>query len=547
MSDADGEALAIDSANALTIENEDESKSTSRFNNPINRRHHLVLLPKNSQGLQELFHLTSRSFLEGFYRFPRVDIRMLKETLTRGNVVASSACIAGFPSWSIFRELQAKKFDELLPALLDDPATLDRCVAAVGNVYDMMSGVFGKDYHLELQFNRLGAQDVTNRAIIEFAQRNGLTEQLVVTCDSHYYNPDVWREREIYKKLGYLSYTAYSPDTLPKTKDDLKAELYPKNATQVWDEYLRSKERCPFYDGLDDVVRDAVERTHDIAHHVIGEVKPDRSIKLPKKLVPTDRTPIEHLTLLCIDGMKKRGLKGKKEYVERLKYELDIIDKMQMSEYFITLARILDLAREVVTIGPARGSGGGSLVNYVLYIIDLDPIRWKLPFERFMSLTRIGIPDIDCVHESHLVVMADRTHKRAGDIVTGDVVLGGDGVPHSVLATYSRKLRHSECAVWVRVRAADNTLGHILVVPGHKFVKTDGEVIRCSDLRVGDALMATCEVTVVDVDHDGGSSSVAQYVDLTVEGDHRFHVVPFDVTIKGDVVEHAVGYGIQHL
>lgn len=394
--DGDDETLAIETSNALTIENEDETKSGKAFS-PVNRRHHLVLLPKNSKGLQELFHLTSRSFLEGFYRFPRIDLRMIRETISKGNVVASSACVGGLPSYNIFRKLQQHKFDGLKSSLLDDPKIFEECVSAVGDAYDMMTDVFGKDnYYLELQFNKLGAQDVTNRALIEFARRNGVTDKLVVTCDAHYYNPEVWREREIYKKLGYMNYQAYSPDSLPKTKDDLKAELYPKNAQQVWDEYLRSKERCPFYDAAhDDIVRDAVERTHDIAHKVIGEVKPDRSIKLPKKLVPKGVEPSHYLAKLCIDGLKKRGLKDKPEYVARLKYELDIIDKMAMAEYFVTLAKIIELAKEVVFIGPGRGSGGGSLVNYVLYITDLDPIRWNLPFERFMNLARIGIPDID--------------------------------------------------------------------------------------------------------------------------------------------------------
>lgn len=415
VNDADDETLAIETSNALTIENEDETKSTSKFFNPVNRRHHLVLLPKNAKGLQELFYLTSRSFLEGFYRFPRIDLRMIRETLSTGNVIASSACVGGLVSWNVFRRLQTKTFEELLPSLLDDKATMDDCVAAVGNAYDMMINVFGADnYFLELQFNKLGAQDITNRAIIEFALRNGLTNKLIVTCDAHYYNPDVWREREIYKKLGFMNYKEYNPDSLPKTKNELKCELFPKNAFQIWNEYLDAKQRCDFYHNMDDLVCDAIERSYDLAHHVIGEIKPDRSIKLPKKLVPADKTPVEHLTLLCINGMKKRGLKGKKEYVERLKYELDIIGKMDMSEYFITLSRILELAREVVLLGPARGSGGGSLVNFVLYITDLDPIRWNLPFERFMNLARVGIPDID-TDVSNRDKVLDVMRKEFGD------------------------------------------------------------------------------------------------------------------------------------
>ena len=393
--DENDEVVEIETSNALTIENEEETKTVSKFYNPVNRRHHLVLLAKNDKGLQELFHLTSRSFLEGFYRFPRIDRKMIKETLTKGNVVASSACIGGFVAWSVFRALQEKKFDELNASLLDDPTTLNQCVDAVGNVYDSMVDMFGTDdFFLELQFNKLTAQDVANRAMLEFARRSGVSDKLIVTCDAHYYNPNVWKEREIYKRLGYLNYKAYSPDSLPKSKSDLKAELYPKNASQIWEEFQSSKQRSRFYDQFEEDVLNAVERSHDVAFNIIGDPKPDRTIKLPKKLVPNGISANEHLARLCIAGMKKRSLKGK-QYVDRLKYELNVIEKLDMSEYFITLAKIIDLAVDVALIGPARGSGGGSLVNFVLGITELDPIRWNLPFERFMSTYRVGIPDID--------------------------------------------------------------------------------------------------------------------------------------------------------
>jgi hypothetical protein len=191
-----------------------------------------------------------------------------------------------------------------------------------------------------------------------------------------------------------------------------------------------------------------------------------------------------------------------------------------------------------------HNSGGGSLVAYVLYITDLDPLYWDLPFARFLSVYRKGAPDIDCVHEDHLVVMADGTHKRAADIIVGDVVLGGDGMPHAVTATYARNLRPFEDAVWVRVRANDGTLGHILVVPGHKFVRADGVIVYCRDLKVGDELMASCgSVEVVSIEHGGWGSSSARYVDLTVDGDHRFHVVPFNTCIlNGGDPSHDIGY-----
>jgi len=78
----------------LTIENEDETKS-GKYNDPVKRRHHLVVLPKTSVGLQRLFHLVSRGYLEGFYRFPRVDYSMLKEAAKGGHLMVSTACLTG--------------------------------------------------------------------------------------------------------------------------------------------------------------------------------------------------------------------------------------------------------------------------------------------------------------------------------------------------------------------------------------------------------------------------------------------------------------------
>lgn len=393
---ADADDETIDMTNQLTIENEDESKS-NKYNNPVNRRHHLVLLPKNQAGLLKIFSLISQGYLHGFYRFPRIDAKMLKEAAKDGNIIASSACIAGFPAWTIFKELQKVSFDDLNQKLLEDPALLEKCVTNIGNVYEMMTDALGKkNYFLELQFNRLPAQNLVNRAILEFARRAGkeVQEQLIVTCDAHYPKPELWKERELYKKLGFMNYAAYSPDSLPKSRDDLKAELYPKNASQIWEEYLIQKEGTSFYD--DDLVADAIERTHYVAHNVIGEITPDRSAKFPnEKLIPKNSTSFKYLVKLCQDGLIKRKLDDRPEYVERLKEELNVIKTMKNSDYFVSYQKIMELARGVCLVGPGRGSGGGSLVAYVLYITDLDPLKWDLPFARFLSVYRKGAPDID--------------------------------------------------------------------------------------------------------------------------------------------------------
>jgi DNA polymerase-3 subunit alpha len=392
--DADDETEDIEMSNALTIENEDETKSTKHFN-PLNRRHHLVILPKNQKGLLQIFGACSKASLQGFYRFPRLDWKILHEAGKDGNIVVSSACIGGMPAYAVFQEVQKLKFDELNERLLDDPGLLERCITAVGNCYDSMVQAVGEgNYFLELQFNKLPAQNLVNRAILEFAKRSGVTKQLVCTADAHYFRPEYWKERELYKKLGFMNYQAYSPESLPKSKDDLKCELYPKNAQQMWDEYLKSKEGTSFYD--DEVVADAIERTHDIAHQLIGEVPPDRTPKFPnERLIPPGVASFSHLVTLCKEGMLKRGLQDKSEYVARLKEELGVIKVMKNSDYFISYQKIMELARKVCLVGPGRGSGGGSLVAYVLYITDLDPIFWDLPFARFLSVYRKGAPDID--------------------------------------------------------------------------------------------------------------------------------------------------------
>lgn len=392
--DSNDETIDIGTEDStLTIENEEETKS-GKYNDPVKRRHHLVVLPKTSVGLQRLFHLVSRGYLEGFYRFPRIDYGMLKEAAKGGHLMISTACLGGPLCFDVFEHLQKVSFDDLKYNLLDDHALFERILTSMGNTYDKLSDAVGKEnVCLEIQFNKLSAQHLTNRAIIEFAKRNSLTEQLVVTCDSHYSRPERWKEREIYKKLGWLNYQNFDPNSLPKSPDELKCELYPKNAHQVWDTYLKTTEDMSFYDDV--IVRDAIERTSDIVHNELGDIQPDRSMKLPSYTIPQGMTEDNALVDACKKGLVWRCLADKSEYIERLKYELKIIHNKKFSNYFLTMKAIMDIARENMLIGPGRGSAPGSLVSYVLGITNLDPIIYDLPFERFMNPARVGYPDID--------------------------------------------------------------------------------------------------------------------------------------------------------
>jgi DNA polymerase-3 subunit alpha len=378
----------------LTVENEDETKSSSKFYDPVKRRHHMVVLPRTSEGLQRLFSLVSKGYSDGFYRFPRIDYKMLKEASKGGHLLITSACIGGNISYEVFKHLQNLSIDNLSPSLYDDPSIRKAILNGIGNEYDKMVDAVGRDSaFLELQFNNIDAQHLSNRAIIDFATQNGIQDKLIVACDSHYANPDNWRERELYKKLGWLGNKNFEPSMLPKSKDELKCELYPKNANQVWDSFLNTTKEYSFYDHQ--LICNAIERTHDIAHEMIGNIEPDTSMKLPSWVVPEGLTADKQLLELCKKGLIEKGLHENKEYLERIKEELRVIKDKKFAQYFLTKSKIIDIAWKNMFVGPGRGSGAGSLVNYVLGITNVDPIEYGLLFERFLDPTRTEYPDID--------------------------------------------------------------------------------------------------------------------------------------------------------
>ena len=397
LDDTDEDADASGDDAGLTVENEEASKR-SKYYDPRKRRHHLVVLPKSSEGLERLFGLVSKGYTDGFYRFPRVDYKMLREAAFDENgeshLIISSACIGGPLAYEVLSRFQDVEFEELVPSLLDDVAKMEEIQEALWQTYrSLRDSVGSQNCFLELQFNKLPAQHLVNRALIELANRKKLRNKLVVTCDSHYSRPEKWKAREMYKKLGWLGYEGITPDALPKSKDDLKCELYPKNEVQVWDSYLETTGEYDFYEDKDIVA--AIERSHDIAFKLIGEVKPDTSVKLPSYVIPEGETANKALIRLSKEGLVKKGLHVKPEYIDRMKEELRVILQKDFAQYFLTMKKIVDIAKRKMSVGPGRGSGAGSLVNYCLGITNVDPIKYGLFFSRFLDPTRTDLPDID--------------------------------------------------------------------------------------------------------------------------------------------------------
>lgn len=361
-----GEGTEDDSGGTI-VENEEESKQKVR--NPLYQRNHLVLLAKNDDGLKALFKMVSDSAADGFYRYPRMDLEMIRK-YAKGNVVGLTACVAGYLAKIVFDHQEEGDF-KLWEPNNNNFELIQRDLAQA--IREFQDALGPENYYLELQFNKLGAQHLVNYHLIEASKRTGAP--LVVTCDAHYSDPNHWREREIYKMMGTLQFMKPEDERkqLPEKIEELKCELYPKNAEQVWQSYKDYCGEFSFYD--DAVICDAIERTHDIAHQQIGVAEPDRRVKLPsvgvilkdseieaikEKLPPEsvedeDSIAFQAVKNLAIQGLKNRKVETKQSYIDRLKYELEVIKTLKFAKYFLTYYHIMRVAGEHMILGNARG------------------------------------------------------------------------------------------------------------------------------------------------------------------------------------------------
>lgn len=436
-----------DTLSGTVTEDETESKG-KKIINPLYRRNHLVLLPKNKQGLKSLFECVSYSYIDGFYKYPRMDFELL-EKHAKGNIIGSSACVAGEFARIIFdNQPEDTEWDDYKPS----DHNFEKIQKEMKSLLGRFQQVFGEEnFYLEIQFHRMGQQHLVNMHILECAKRNNVP--LITTCDSHYSDPDHWREREIYKLMARLSFYKGKEELpeIPETIDEIKCELYPKNADQVWQSYLDTTADYDFYD--DDIVRESIERTYDIAHDQIEDIVFDRSVKLPRlrRMVSKDRlqalyrelgegvnedvAAFEELKQLTIDGARWRGIAEKDEYIERLRMELEVVKYLKFSKYFLTYHKLMKVVGEHCLTAPGRGSAGGSLLAYVLDITQVDPIKHGLLFERFLTKTK------KCL-ASHTYIKTPCGSKQLKEICVGDYVITHNREPQKVL--YKEKEIHEE-------------------------------------------------------------------------------------------------------
>ena len=393
--DAKNKKALEDVQSGATVENEASKKKMKSI---LNRRSHMILLAMNQTGLQNIYKMISKSYTgDHFYRYPRIDYALMRKH--NEGVIAASACLGGVYAGDFWQNREE-----------GEDAVLD----AMRTTTQKMQKIFGDRWYGELQWNNVPEQHKLNQFIIQMHYEFGI--ELISTADSHYYSPDAWKDRELYKRLGFLGRKVeWLSDELPVDVDDIGYELYPKNGDQMWESYKKYSKECNVeYD--DNVVLNSIKRTYQIAHERIESFLPDNEVRLPDFVVPDGSTAGETLIALSVAGARDRGFADNPVYIERLQYEVKVIEDRGFSKYFLTMKKIADEATKMQLAGAGRGSAAGSLVAYALGITQVDPIRYGLQFERFLTKGGSGYPDID-YDVSDPMVLKEHLIKEWGDNV----------------------------------------------------------------------------------------------------------------------------------
>ncbi len=373
---------------------------------------HLVLLCKNETGYKNLIKLVSASYTDGFYSKPRIDNELLFAH-TEG-LICLSACLAGY----IPRQILAGNFDEAMryAKQLDD--------------------AFGHgNFYLEVQDHGLPDDRTVCGAILEISRKTGI--ELVATNDVHYLKKsDSFNQAVLMciqtanvitdgKPIGFETDEFYY-----KSTDEMRAlfSLYPR----------------------------AVENTVKIAEMCNFSFAEDK-LYLPKYPTDEGKSTAELLKSAAEQGFARRvslgqisfGKHTEQEYRERIKYELEVIEKMGFCDYYLIVADYVGYAKSKgIPVGPGRGSGAGSLVAFCVGITDVDSLKFDLLFERFLNPERVSMPDFDidfCYNRRDEVI--EYVKERYGSDRVAQIITFGTMAARAAIRDVGRALGMSYASV----------------------------------------------------------------------------------------------------
>ena len=351
-----------------------------------NKYYHLILLVKNKTGYENLCKLISFAYQKGFYFKPRIDYEIL-EQYSEGLIV-TTACLGGH-----------------IPKLLMQ----EQLIEAEKRI-DWFLRVFGPDrFYFEVQPEDQAEQAVLNQKLYDWSARKGV--QLVATCDSHYVNLS---DHEAHEVMLTIQTRKKFDDPSRFTFGDCRAYL----RTQA--EMLELFQNHP----------DAVWNSGKIADMCDFQFETNK-LFFPKFEIPEPHTQETFFKHLCQNGLEQLiqaeriSVAQKDEYQDRLNLEVELIIKMGFIGYFLVVSDFIQWSkRQMIPVGPGRGSAAGSLVAWALEITNIDPIRYNLLFERFLNPERITMPDIDidfCIEGRERVIQYVKDkygHDKVCQIIT---------------------------------------------------------------------------------------------------------------------------------
>ncbi|NNE99572.1 MAG: DNA polymerase III subunit alpha, partial [Pyrinomonadaceae bacterium] len=347
----------------------------SRFDKNVSVRagelpyYHLVLLAKNYEGYLNLCYLASKAYTEGFHHKPRIDFELLAER--SAGLIGLSSGLKGFPGHYLAQDNYKRSLEK---------------TTQVGDI-------LGKgNFYLEIQNHDLAEEKQIREGLIKLSDETGFP--LVATNDAHYLSREDSRAHDVLLCIG---------DGLTvndSTRKSLGSDEY----------YLRSSEEMWAMFGTE--LPEALTMTSEIAEMCQVEIPLEDNLQLPEYPIPVEsgcKTTIEYFEKVIREGFENRKrtvwdvLEEKGElnypievYQERIRSEIEIIEKMGFPGYFLIVWDFMKYAREKnIPVGPGRGSAAGSLIAYCMEITDIDPIQHDLLFERFLNPERISMPDID--------------------------------------------------------------------------------------------------------------------------------------------------------
>ena len=348
-----------------------------------NNYSHLILLCKNETGYHNLCKLVSEGFVNGFYIRPRIDWELLHQHAE--GLICLSACLAGdIPQKIVNGQYEAAKAKAL-----------------------ELRELFGQDgFYLELQDHGIPDEHRAAQGLIRIHNETGIP--LAVTNDAHYLRKEDARIQDVLMCIQ-TGKTVDDPDRMKfesqelylKSEEEMRA-LFP-DLPEAYDNTVKIAELCDF--------------DFEFGHY-----------HLPRFRLPEGETDsFAFLHRLCYEGLAQRYPGYGKDLSDRLDYELGVIRQMGFVDYFLIVWDFISFAKGAgIPVGPGRGSGAGSIVSYTLHITDVDPIKYKLFFERFLNPERVTMPDIDmdfCVRRRGEVI--DYVNRKYGSDHVAQIVTFG--------------------------------------------------------------------------------------------------------------------------